>query len=131
LRYALLTAIGVANDATLAQQLALDHSIQADDYINLVASMFAPEQAERSWPWLAANVDALLDKAPTFERSFLIQVNEAYCTTERAAQVAALFGPRLGRIDGGQRQLDQTLEQIGLCVAFRNAYAQQAHALFH
>ena len=131
LRFALLTAIGVANDATLAQRLALDESIRADDYINLVASMFAPEQAERTWPWLAANVDALLDKAPTFERSFLIQVTGAYCSTERAAEVAALFEPRLSRIDGGRRQLDQTLEQIELCVAFRNAYAEQAHALFH
>ena len=32
-------------------------------------SMFRAEQAERNWPWLSANVDALLDKAPTFERN--------------------------------------------------------------
>ena len=131
LRYALLSAIGTANDPTLAQRLALDDSIRGDDYINLVGSMFGPEQAERSWPWLAANIDALLDKAPTFERSFLIQLTANYCAVERAVEIAALFEPRLNRIDGGRRELDQVLERVGLCVAFRTTYSRQARDLFH
>jgi alanyl aminopeptidase len=131
LRIALLSAIGAANDPTLAQRLALDDSIRGDDYLNLVVSMFGAEQAERSWPWLTANIDALLDKAPTFERSFLIQLTGNYCSAERAIAVAGLFEPRLNRIDGGRRALDQALERIGLCVALRDAYSQQAHDLFH
>jgi alanyl aminopeptidase len=131
LRYALLGAIAAADDAALAQQLALDDSIRGDDFITLVVSMFGPERAERSWPWFAANIDALIEKSPTFERSFLIGVTGNFCADERAAEVAALFEPRLGRIDGGRRELDQTIEAIGLCAALRREYAASAHALFH
>ena len=131
LRYAFLSAIGVAGDPTLAQRLAQDESIRGDDLLNLVDSMFTAEQAERSWLWLSANIDALIGRTPTFERDLLIQVTGRYCTAERADAVAALFEPRLRLIDGGRRVLDQTLERIGLCVALRNAYEHQARELFN
>ncbi len=130
LREAYLDAIGSANDATLAQRLALDDSMRGDDYLTLLGSMFRAEQAERNWRWLSANVDALLDKAPTFERNVVMYAAASYCSAERADAVAALFEPRLGRIDGGRRTLDQVLERINLCVAFRARYAEQARALF-
>jgi alanyl aminopeptidase len=131
LRYAFLGAIGVASDPTLAQRLALDESIRGDDLLNLLESMFTTDQAEPSWVWLAANIDALIGKTPTFERDLLIQVTGRYCAVERADAVAALFEPRLQLIDGGRRVLDQTLERIGLCVALRNSYERQARELFN
>ncbi len=130
LRFAILNAIGSANDPALAQRLALDDAIRGDDYLDLLGSMFGTDEAERNWSWLSTNADALLDKAPTFERSSLIQAAATYCSAERADAVAALFEPRLGRIDGGRRALDQTLERINLCAALRTRYAEQAHALF-
>jgi alanyl aminopeptidase len=130
LRAALLNAIGAANDSALAQRLALDDSIRGDDYLTLLASMFSLDTAERNWPWFSANVDALLDRAPTFERHHLIYLNQNYCSAARADAVAAMFEPRLKRIDGGRRALDQAVEHIRLCVAFRNAYATQASSLF-
>ena len=111
LRDRVLDAIGSANDATLAQRLALDDSMHGDDYLTLLGSMFRAEQAERNWRWLSANVDALLDKAPTFERNVVMYAAASYCSAERADAVAALFEPRLGRIDGGRRTLDQVLER--------------------
>ncbi len=119
-----------ANDASLAQRLALDDAMHGDDYLTLLGSMFRAEQAERNWPWLSANVDALLDKAPTFERNVVMYAAASYCSAERAEAVAALFEPRLSRIDGGRRTLDQVLERIDLCAAFRTRYAEQARALF-
>jgi alanyl aminopeptidase len=130
LRDAFLGAIGTANDPALAQRLALDEAIQGDDYMTLLSSMFSLDTAERTWPWFAANIDALLDKAPTFGRNQLVYMNRSYCGATRADAVAALFEPRMARIDGGRRALDQTLERIRLCVAFRDAYAAQARTLF-
>ncbi|HTK97830.1 MAG TPA: M1 family aminopeptidase [Pseudomonadales bacterium] len=130
LRFAFLNAIGSANDAALAQRLALDDAIRGDDYLDLLGSMFGAEEAERNWSWLSTHVDALLDKAPTFERSSVIHTAATYCSAERADAVSALFEPRLGRIDGGRRALDQVVERINLCVAFRTRYAEQARALF-
>jgi len=130
LRVAFLDAIGSANDAGLAQRLALEDAVHGDDYLTLLGSMFRAEQAERNWPWLSANVDALLDKAPTFERNVVMYAAASYCSAERAEAVSALFEPRLNRIDGGRRTLDQVLERINLCVAFRTRYAEQARALF-
>ena len=131
LRYALLSAIGYANDPTLAQRLALDDSIRGDDYMDLLGSMFNAEQAERHWTWFAANIDALLDKAPTFYRDGLIGVAGGYCSDDRAAAVKALFEPRLAKIEGGPRSLDQAIERTELCVARRSTYTQQARELFH
>lgn len=130
LRFAFVDAIGGANDPALAQRLALDDAIRGDDYLTLLGSMFRAEQAERNWQWLSANVDALLDRAPTFERNVVIYAAASYCSTERADEVAALFEPRLGRIDGGRRTLDQVLERINLCAAFRARYADEARTLF-
>lgn len=131
LRFAFVDAIGGANDAALAQRLALDDAFRGDDYLTLLGSMFRAEQAERNWQWLSANVDTLLDKAPTFERNGIIYTAASYCSAERADEVAALFEPRLDRIDGGRRTLDQVLERINLCAAFRARYADEARALFH
>ncbi len=131
LRYAILDAIGGANDATVSQQLVLDDSIRGDDFLSLIGSMFSAEGAERNWTWFAANIDKLVDKTPTFERGMLIGMTSAYCTPQRADAVAALFEPRLARIDGGRRALDQALERIGLCGALVDAYTPQARALFH
>jgi hypothetical protein len=60
----------------------------------------------------------------------VIHTAATYCSAERADAVAALFEPRLGRIDGGRRALDQVIERINLCAAFRTRYAEQARALF-
>ena len=130
LRDALLAAIGGANDSTLAQRLAVDDSIRGDDYLTLLGSMFSLDTAERNWPWFAANVDALLERAPTFERHWLVDMSRTYCSAERADAVTALFEPRLQHIEGGRRALDQAVERIRLCVAFRNAYSEQAKTLF-
>jgi len=75
----------------LAQYLALDESIQRDDYLTLLAAMFSIESAERNWSWFESNVDALLDRAPTFERHQLINMNQGYCSVARADPVTALF----------------------------------------
>jgi alanyl aminopeptidase len=131
LRYALLSAVGYANDPALAQRLALDDSIRGDDYMDLLGSMFNAEQAERHWTWFVANIDALLDKAPTFYRDGLIRVAGSFCSDDRAAAVKALFEPRLTKIEGGPRVLDQAIERTELCVAQRSAYTQQARELFH
>jgi alanyl aminopeptidase len=127
---AYLGAIGTANDGALAQRLALDDAIRGDDYMTLLSAMFRVETAERNWPWFAANIDALLDKAPTFERRELISFGQSYCSAARADALTALFEPRLARIEGGRRVLDQTVERIRLCVAFRDSYAAQARTLF-
>jgi hypothetical protein len=127
----LLSSIGTANDPTLAQRLALDESMRGDDYLTLLGSMFSLETAERTWPWFSANIDALLDKAPTFERRELVFANRSYCSAARADALTALLEPRLARIEGGRRALDQTVEAIRLCSAFRDAYTAQARTLFH
>jgi hypothetical protein len=53
--------------------------MRGDDYLTLLGSMFRAEQAERNWRWLSANVDVLLDKAPTFERNVVMYAAASYC----------------------------------------------------
>ena len=92
--------------------------------------MFGAEQQQRNWPWFVANVDTLIDAVTPFGRRTLIEMTANFCSASDADAVAMLFEPRLERIDGGRRSLDQTLEQIRLCSALQAAYQQQARKLF-
>jgi alanyl aminopeptidase len=130
LRRALLRAIGDADDAALAQQLALGGLVTGEELPELLQAMFGPEQRQRNWPWFTANVDELIDAVTPFGRGSLIAMTADFCSEPDADAVAALFEPLLDRIDGGQRTLEQTLEQIRLCAALKETYQDEARRLF-
>lgn len=48
-----------------------------------------------------------------------------FCSEDKASELAAFFGPKASRYDGGEANLRQSLESIRLCAAFRAA--QSAH----
>lgn len=76
------------------------------------------------YDFVTQNFDALSKRLPRGYGAELSRSGQVYCDEEHAKQVEAFFKTRVGKIPGAPRLLDQTLEQIHLCSAFRKA--QQA-----
>jgi alanyl aminopeptidase len=70
-----------------------------------------------AWKWLEANIDPLLAKLPGRGAGWLPSAAEVWCDDAGAAAAKALFEPRIARMAGGPRQLDNTLEAIRICAA--------------
>jgi hypothetical protein len=73
------------------------------------------------YDFVTKNVDLLASRLPRGYDAELPRVGQVFCDEEQAKQVDAFFRPRVAKIEGAPRLLDQTLEQIRLCSAFRKA----------
>ena len=89
-------------------------------------------QREAMWQWAQdeANLQALLDRIPTWRKGSIVAVGAGFCTHARADQVEAMFEDRVDDLEGGPRGLAQTLERIRLCAALKGEYADEVTAYF-
>ena len=89
-------------------------------------------QREAMWQWAQdeANLQALLDRIPTWRKGSIVAVGAGFCTDARADQVEAMFEDRVDDLEGGPRALAQTLERIRLCAALKDEYAREVTAYF-
>ena len=65
--------------------------------------------------------DAVVARLPREIRGYLPYVAAGFCDETQRADVEAFFGPRAPKLEGGTRNLAQTLETISLCVALKQA----------
>jgi alanyl aminopeptidase len=77
----------------------------------------------RTYEWVKASYDRLVEQLPQRYASYLPYVGAGFCDAERRADVAAFFGPRVGGLPGGEQLLEETLERIEVCTARRAANA--------
>lgn len=80
-----------------------------------------PQVGYLVYDFVTKNFDSLASRLPRGYDAELSRVGQVYCDEEHAKQVEAFFRPKVSKIPGAPRLLDQTLEQIHLCAAFRNA----------
>jgi alanyl aminopeptidase len=130
----LVIGIGAATDPALGRRvraLALDPKVRVNEIFTLMFVHFSqPENREATWQWLKENTDALLKRIPGFLASVVVRPAMVFCSEERRREVEAFFRPRVERIPGGPRALEQTLEAIGLCSVRRKHHAADARAFF-
>jgi alanyl aminopeptidase len=81
------------------------------------------EEATRdmAYGWIQKNFDTLLEKLPRGFQSVLPRTAGFHCDEEHAQQAKEFFGRRVADIEGGPRALEQTLESIRICAAYREA----------
>jgi len=82
------------------------------------------ETAQLAYDFLKSRFEALAARATSEEAAFLLGVGAVFCDEARRADVAASFGERAKKLDGGPQVLERALEEIDACVAHRKA--QQA-----
>lgn len=83
-----------------------------------------------AWAWLQGKLDALAASLSTDDRARLPFVGRQLCSDAAATELDALFRPRLGKLEGTERNLAQTLETIHLCAALVAAQRVSAHDFF-
>ncbi|HMB39231.1 MAG TPA: M1 family aminopeptidase [Wenzhouxiangellaceae bacterium] len=89
-------------------------------------------QREAMWQWAQdeTNLQALLDRIPTWRKGSIVAVGGGFCSNARADQVEAMFEDRVDDLEGGPRALAQTLERIRLCAALSRKYTDEVTAYF-
>lgn len=82
------------------------------------------------WAWVRdeANLEALLARIPTWRKGAIVNVGNGFCSTDKADEIEAFFRDRVDALEGGPRELDQTLEGIRLCAALKAAKAEELKA---
>lgn len=81
------------------------------------AALFTPANRSVAFGFLEQNFDQLLPRVPRFAASALGFTAGAFCSPEGIARAEKFLRPRITRVQGGPRALDQALERANLCVA--------------
>ena len=80
-----------------------------------------PDLVDLRFDFVKKNYDALAAKLPDRSTARLIRIGSDYCDDAHRAEVESTFRDRAAKAFGGERVLDETLEQIDLCIASRKA----------
>jgi cytosol alanyl aminopeptidase len=78
-----------------------------------------------AFEFVKSHFDEILAKAPTSSTfsfgSFLPYVGGSFCDEQSKAELQSFFEPRIGKLTGGPRILQQVLEGIDVCIANKAA----------
>jgi alanyl aminopeptidase len=134
IRAQLLGALSSDHEPTHAarmRELIFDPRLRASERpVPLFRQMHDYRTRPAAWGWLQGKLDALAASLSADDRARLPFLGRGFCTDAEAAQVDALFRPRLGKLEGAERPLAQTLETIHLCAALVAAQRASAHDFF-
>ncbi len=116
-------ALGYARDPALTPrllQLLGDARLRDNEAAELAYALADNEaQQDAIWNWIQvpAHREQLLARIPAWRRGGLVWLGARACDAERAAALAAWFGPLAEDLEGGPRALAQARESIELCAA--------------
>jgi aminopeptidase N len=126
-------AIGRITDAELLEfvhELALNEKFgPRETFALIIEALSEPSLRQRHWSWLRANFPAVVDRLPAQSRRFAPRMAAEFCDPDELDELRHLFATQGALIAGHQRNLDQTVEQIELCIAQRSLGGQLADAL--
>lgn len=133
-RQSLLRALaGFADPALRARSLDLllgEHVRKGEVYRALDAHFRRPEARDAAWRWLRTHWNALAARLPEAYVAYLPGPAASFCSPSRADELAAFFGPRVGQLPGGPRNVAAVVELVRLCAARRAAQSESARAYF-
>ena len=128
IRQTLLSALGSFRNPEISKAaLALLLTGEFDLRESLYPLLYGPgaylETRELAFPFVKANLDALLAKLPREVggdmAAALPGIGQAFCDADHRADLASFFQDRVKQYTGGPRNLAMTLESIDLCIAKR------------
>lgn len=116
-----LSAIGSTRNPVKAaeiRELVFSNQLRDNEIFSIMyPQVMMPETRDATWEWFQQNMDRILPRIPEDSWGRMTFVGNAFCNTEKQAEVEAFFTERIGSLTGGPRRLAQTLESIDLCVA--------------
>ena len=100
------------------RELVLSPELRDNEIFNILfPQVVMPETRDATWLWFQQNIDRILPRIPEDSWGRMTFVGNAFCNTEKRAEVQDFFAERINTLTGGPRSLAQTLEGIDLCVA--------------
>ena len=120
-----LIGLGTFEDPALVQralELSLTPQVRTQDVGILLARLLGNRAGKQAaWDFVRAQWPAVEQRLPPFPRRRLIAATTSLATAEGRCEVEAFF--REHPVEGAERTLQQTLEQLDLLVAFRERAA--------
>jgi alanyl aminopeptidase len=120
-----LNALGGFRDPAL---VARSFAVVTGDEFNifetrgvLVGAMSTPENRPIIYKLLKENFDALAKKIPEAYLPYMSVMGAALCDASMREDVEDFFTARMAKIEGAERTLAQSFEQMDLCIASRAA----------
>jgi alanyl aminopeptidase len=133
-RERVLAALASATDAQLAKRaaaLSVDARLRANERVEpLFWQAYRPETREVAWAALQSHFDELVPKLENWSAGALPNVARRFCDPQRAVEVKAFFEPRIAKVPQAKQNLEQALESIRLCAAYKAAQEASAVAFF-
>ncbi|MGQ9426581.1 M1 family metallopeptidase [Gilvimarinus sp. F26214L] len=121
LREELLRAAANSSDAQFRaelRELALSPDIRDNEVEHILAPMMnRKESREETWTWLRSNLDAIIERQPSWFQGRVIEYAAGFCDLETGRTIEAEMGDRIASLQRGPRSLATTLERIELCAA--------------
>ena len=129
-----LSALAGAPQAEIGEMMRAligDERLRDNEAIMIVFGQVGTSQQRAPlWAWVQDNLDTLLGRIPTWRQGAVANVGAGFCSNERAAELEAFFADKMEALEGGPRELTQTLERIRLCAALKGAKAEEVTAYF-
>jgi aminopeptidase N len=118
-------AIGAADGPVLAGQaldFVLSPQAQSPDVVRIVMQLSRQPGARGTLTEFGDRHFAqLIDRFPGFERPLFVDIYEGYCNGADMARVDAIVRPKLPQLGGGELELSQVKERIGICASLKAA----------
>jgi alanyl aminopeptidase len=100
-----------------ALDLALDPRLRSNERITPIAMLLgAHATRDQAWAWLGAHYDAFVPLLPDRFGGYLPSTYAA-CDAASARSLEAFFGPRVGKLTGGPRNLANAIDAARQCEA--------------
>ena len=126
-------AIGRISDPELLgtiHELALGEQLGPREVFSMVSiALREPELRDQHWTWIRENFPAIVDKIPTQWRRYTPGMARRFCEQDKLTELEKLYDEYANLVPGYQRSLDQTEEQILLCIALRDKGKSLASAI--
>ncbi len=113
-----------------SQRLFFSNEIRTNERVNLFFSMLTPEHREATWIWFQTSFSGILELLTVNNQAFLPAIGSGFCSEEKAKALESFFKPRVDKLLGAKRILQQTLEDIRICEARASRHVGAAEAYF-
>ena len=127
-------ALGSADQPVVGdrvRKLLLDPRLRGREPTTIAFALAArPGQRRATFDWFKANDEAFIDRVSHFGHRWFPTFGAGFCTKAERDELESFFTPLLGRLDGAERTLAETLEGIELCTALVAAKHAEATAAF-
>ncbi len=118
-------ALASAPDPAIArkmQALILDDRLRDNEAIQVAYTLASTEaHREAMWRWIQDHLDAFVERVPTWRQGAVVRIGSGFCDRARAQALKAFFADKVAHLEGGPRELAQTVERIELCAALKQA----------